>query len=105
MGVPGPSDARVVAVDLSGVDFVSSLFLQGCVELGRSLARSGALVVLLNLSTAQRALLDLIEGASCLKVVDREAELPGLVSSLAQESEAAPQDEGVQRIEKRTLWS
>jgi len=103
--VLGPPDAPVVAIDFAGVDFVSSLFLQGCVELGRSLAQHGAHLLLLNLSASQRALLDLIEGASCLKVVDREAELAEVVASLAQESERAAQDEGVHRIEKRTLWS
>ena len=42
-GIRGLSrqDTLLVALDLRGVEFVSSLFLEGCVELGRTLAARG----------------------------------------------------------------
>ena len=62
------ADATVVTLNLADVDFVSSLFLQGCAELSGRLAERGSRLALLHLSPSQKALLDLIDGASDLLV-------------------------------------
>jgi hypothetical protein len=98
-------DASVVVVDLKDVDFISSLFLHGCVELNRSLAASGVHLVLLHLSPSKRAVLELVAGAAGLLMAKDERELSETVAALAGPVVRDGRDEGVARAEKRALWS
>jgi len=97
-------NASIVAIDLADVDFISSLFLQGCVELSRSLAARGAHVVLLHLSPSQRSLLQMVDGASGLVVADDEEQLKVALQSVTRASGSDPGTEGVTRAEKNALW-
>jgi len=93
----------LVAVDLAGVEFVSSLFLAGCVRLGRRLACSGRMLVMLNLTPHHKRVLELVEGGSTLALVDDEQQLHARLMSLKPEC-GAP-DGGVGAAEKNMLWS
>lgn len=88
-----------VALDLMNADFISSLFVRGCVELGSTLARRGKQLVLLHLSPDQKRVLELVPGASRLPVFDDERQFTEMVASAEQ---SAP-DEGVTRAEKGSL--
>lgn len=93
-------DVPWVALDLAGVDFMSSLFVQGCVELAGTLARRGQELVLLGLSTEQKRVLELVPGASRLPRFDDVRQLNEAIESAAR---GAP-DEGVTTLEKGVLW-
>jgi len=94
----------LVVLEFDGAEFVSALFLLGCVELGRALAGQGRKLVLMNLSPHHRHLLELVEGGADLPVLESEAELAERRAELAG---APPQQqgEGVSNVEKRMLWS
>ena len=94
-------DTLLVVLDLGGVEFVSSLFLQGCVELARELARSGQQVALLNMAPHQERLLEFLDGASRLARLRAEPDIGEHLRSLAG---AGSPDEGVTRAEKLMLW-
>ena len=63
----GPPVA-LVALDLGGVEFISSLFLESCVELRRLLAERGQALVLVNLSPDHQRLLEALGGPGRLPV-------------------------------------
>jgi hypothetical protein len=96
-------DTALVALDLEQVDFISSLFLQGCVELGRKLAVHAQELVLLHLSPHQEQLLELVEGPIRLSVVHDEGELEGRLAE-ARARLAGAGGDGVSRNEKLMLW-
>ena len=96
-------EAVVVALDLQGVDFVSSLFLVGCVELQRALAEDGRHLVLLHLARPHRALLELIDGGQALQVLENEDRLHTMAAACVARRSAGA-EEGVTLREKRTLW-
>ncbi|MGD2174160.1 MAG: hypothetical protein PVJ27_02065 [Candidatus Brocadiaceae bacterium] len=95
----GPGVAAV-AFDLGQVDFVSSLFWQGCVEMSWRLGAEGRRLILLNLSDEQKRLLALIDGSNRLIVVDDEAELDGLGTP----PRGRRAHDGVTGAEKSFLW-
>ena len=97
------ADTVVVAVNLAQVDFVSSLFLQGCAELSRALVERGGRVALLHLSPAQKVLLDMVDGASGLLTAEDEEQLRAVLGSRVPAA-AARQDEGVTEMERNSLW-
>ncbi len=96
-------DTVVVALDLEGAVFISSLFLQGCVELARELAASGQQLVLLHMQDQQERLLELIEGAPRLPVLNDDAQMESRLRFLAAQLDADGRDEGVTRAEKLAL--
>jgi len=93
----------LVVLDLSGAEFISSLFLQGCVELARVLGRSGQQLALLNLASHQERLFEFVEGASRLALLHGEADVDRHLEALAAIGQAK-QDEGVTGTEKLMLW-
>ena len=97
-------DTVLVVLDLEEADFISSLFLQGCVELSRALAAAGQQLALLHLSAHQEGLLDLVEGASRLSVLKDEAQVNRRLESLLPRPGRQAPDEGVTRTEKSMLW-
>ncbi len=101
--IGGLTGARVseVVLDLGGAEFISSLFLQACVELDRRLTASGSRLLLLHFEESQRLLLELVDGAAGLIVLEDEEELE------QHRRDRSEQDDrpGVNRSEKLTLWS
>jgi hypothetical protein len=94
----------LVALDLAGVEFISSLFLHGCVELGRDLAQTGRALVLLHLSAHHKRLLAVVEGGTRLAVLDDEDELTARLLALEAGLAAGETNGAVGSIEKRMLW-
>jgi anti-anti-sigma regulatory factor len=94
----------LVALDLGAVDFISSLFLESCMEFRRLLAERGQDFVLMNLSPEHLRVLDAAGGAGRLPVLRSDAELDARLSALATDE---PHDgcDGVSAIEKNALWS
>ncbi len=96
----GPDTANLV-IDLEEVEFISSIFLQSCVEQSRKLAERDGRIVLLHLNGHQKYLLELIEGSNRLSVLDSTEEL----SEHLENSVSSPASEaGVTPAEKRFLW-
>ena len=93
-------DMPWVALDLSQVDFISSLFVQACVELAGTLAQRGQELVLLHLTGEQKRVLEFVPGASRLPLFDDVKQLNEAIQSAAK---GAP-DEGVTTLEKGILW-
>jgi len=93
-------DMPWVALDLSQADFISSLFVQACVDLAGTLAQRGQELVLLHLSAEQKHVLELVPGASRLPLFDDVTQLNEAIRSAAK---GAP-DEGVTTLEKGILW-
>ena len=100
----GRGEPDLVALDLKDVDFVSSLFLQGCVDLSRELARRGGRLVLVNLSPHHSRMLGVIEGAEKLLVLEGEEQLSDRLSAGAGQRPTGAPDQGVTGAEKRVLW-
>lgn len=94
-------NVRLVALDLAEAQFVSSLFWEGCVSLKRKLAADGRELALLNLSDQQKQVLEMVEGATQLSVLDSERQLE---SKLEQLCGGGGPDRGVTGTEKRMLW-
>ena len=99
------SAAPVVALDLKDAQFVSSAFLQGCVDLNRALACDGRQLVLLNLSAHHRRVLEITRGAAELLVLDCEERLHSLLPSLLATCALVEVEQGVTDAEKHALWS
>jgi hypothetical protein len=97
-------DTVVIALDLKGADFISSLFLQGCIELARTLVGSGQQLVLLHLLPQQERLLEFLVGTPRLLVLNDEAQLDDRLKSLAAAASPDGPHEGVTRAEKFMLW-
>ena len=99
----GP-DTLLVILDLQGVEFISSLFFEGCVGLGSGLAHDGGELVLTGLSTQEERVLEYVQGASRLKVVGDECQLSAYAASASARTPERPLREGVTRSEKYMLW-
>jgi hypothetical protein len=97
-------ETRLTVLDLGGVDFISSLFLEGCVALGRTLAGQGRELALLGLSPHQEQLLQLVEGSYRLRRFGGRQELRAYVGSLRAPRESPPGARGLTREEKFHLW-
>lgn len=97
-------DTVLVVLDLAGADFLSSLFLQGCVELAGKLARQAQGLALLHVSPYQDQLLELVEGAARLPVLKDEAAVQEHLAALGFRSPPGDGSTGVTRAEKFTLW-
>lgn len=95
----------LIALDLHEADFVSTQFLEGCLELARSLACHVRQVVLLNLSAHHSRVLALIDGGSSLPVLKDEQELARKAAALVAGSAEGQRAEGVSSVEKMILWS
>jgi len=95
-------DVRLVALDLHEPKFVSSLFWEGCIELGRRLAQTGRQLVLVYLDDRQKRLLELVAGGARLPVLDSEEDLEERLRSASVDR---PSAEGVTTEEKNMLWS
>ena len=93
----------LVALDLGGVDFISSLFLESCMEFRRLLTERGQDVVLMDLSEDHLHVLEAAGGFGRLPVVRDEAELDARVLALTTQGSAV-QSEGVTAAEKNALW-
>jgi len=100
---PPGEGAAVVALDLSGVEFVSGLFLEACVALGRDLAERDRVLVLLGLTDTQREVLAAIEGGSRVPVLRDEHALSACLDDLLPGS--LPDGGGVGSAEKNLLWN
>ena len=98
------ADTLLVALDLEQADFISSLFLEACVELGRELAASGQELVLLHLSAHQEGLLELVEGPLRLSVLKDDDQLARRLAEITSRPGRQGQEEGVSRNEKLMLW-
>jgi anti-anti-sigma regulatory factor len=103
LALRGP-DTVLVVLDLREADFISSLFLQGCVDLSRVLADAGQQLALLHLSPYQERLLELVEGASRLLVLSGEEQVSEQLAALRVNAEPGGTDEGVTPPEKTMLW-
>jgi anti-anti-sigma regulatory factor len=101
---PRRPDTLLVVLDLQGVDFISSLFLQSCVELARTLVAGGQQLALANLSPHQERLLGVIEGSSVLSVLKGEDQLKGRLELLRTAAAQGCSEKGVTPVEKRMLW-
>jgi hypothetical protein len=99
----GP-DTVLVALDLRGAEFISSLFLQGCIELARTLAASGQQLVLLHLTPQQERLLEFVEGSSRLTVLNDDTRMDDQLRSLSACVASGAPDDAVTRAEKLMLW-
>ena len=93
----------LVALDLSGVEFVSSLFVESCMEFRRLLTQRGQDLVLLNPSDDHLRVLEMVGGGGRLPVVRDEAELDAGVSALTTQGEQTACN-GVTAAEKMALW-
>jgi anti-anti-sigma regulatory factor len=94
-------EAQLVALDFADVEFVSSLFYQGCLELNSRLTERGQALALVHLSPQQRQVLELVEGSSRLTVVEEREELDDRLRLLQPREEP---DGAVSAWEKRKLW-
>jgi len=101
LGNPG---VIVVALDMAGVEFVSTSFLAGCVDLAGALAEDGKALVLFRPTDHQRLLLRIVSGGSRPGVVDNEEQLIARVLSLRRQG-GGVHEEGVSGTEKSMLWS
>jgi len=99
------ADVRVVVVDLASVDFVSSLFLQGCMDLCRALRARRAALALLHLSQHQRRLVEMVDADGTMAVLSDPSEAEALAAAGAGGADEASGTRGVTRDEKRMLWS
>lgn len=98
------ADTRLVVLDLKGVEFVSSLFLEACVELSSALADQTQELALLHVSPHQQRLLEMVQGGARLPVLQREDEIAGRLGRPAPAAGPVAADEGVTPFEKRVLW-
>ena len=103
LALSGPPVA-LVALDLGEVEFISSLFLESCIQLRRLLAERGQALVLVNLSPDHQQLLDAVGGPGRLPVARDEAELAVRLSSLTAPESPGERREGVTPAEKSALW-
>ena len=97
------SGTALVALDLGPVEFVSSLFVEGCVRLKRLLAERGQALVLMALSAEHLRLLELVGGSGGLPVVKDAAELRARGARLAARAESPAPRGGVTSEEKDAL--
>ncbi len=97
-------DTVLVVLDLSAVEFLSSLFLQGCMDLAAQLAREGQGLALLNVSAYQEQLLELVNGAARLPLLADEAAVQEHLHALGFHRPPGEGPSGVSRAEKFTLW-
>ena len=95
----------LIVLDLDEVEFVSSRFLQGCVELADEVRGSGRGLVLANLPAAPRRLLSLIDGGERLVVVNGEAEVEAHLLEVLESRRSDSDGTEVGPTEKRMLWS
>lgn len=94
----------VVALDLQGAEFVSSLFLEACVGFSRELAAQGRQFVLLNPSQEHRRLLEIVDGAQRIPVACNQEYLRKHLRTLRPGQASSDGDDGVTRSEKTMLW-
>ena len=97
-------DTALVVLDLEEVEFMSRPFLHACVELDRQLAGAGQRLALLHLSTHQAQLLEAVEGAFRLAILDSEDELSSHLPPNACAEVPAPAGGGLTTDEKSFLW-
>jgi hypothetical protein len=95
----------LVAVDLGRSDFVSTLFLQGCVELARRLASRTCQLALCNVSDHQRKVLGLVDGTELVAVLESKIDKLQEVAARLRSEQEPDEDDGVSRAEKAVLWS
>ena len=96
--------ASVVALDMQNAEFVSTVFLAGCVEVALGLSAAGQRFALFNVSAHQQHLLELVEGYEKLPVFRSTGELHNYVSSHLKAPEHRLPDEGLCQAEKALLW-
>jgi hypothetical protein len=94
----------LVVLDVSAAEFVSTVFLEGCVELARSAASHRQKVVLLGLSKHHRRVLSLLGEASRMTVLDGEQDLADRAAALVADCAAGGDTKGVSGAEKMVLW-
>jgi hypothetical protein len=95
-------DTALVVVDMEGVEFVSSLFLEGCVNLAGALAAQGRELVMLHMAQSQSRLLEMVDGGARIPVLDGAGQLIGRPEAARTRPPGA--DQGVTRAEKSVLW-
>jgi anti-anti-sigma regulatory factor len=94
--------AALVALDLKAARFVSSLFLAACVELRRELVERGRTLVLMHVASHHKRVLELVDGAAQLPIVQTEDQL---MARLAELNSAQGNGRGgVGHTEKSMLW-
>ena len=98
-----PDGARLFVLDLEGVEFISGIFLESCVELAGTLAGRGHRLAVLGLGPALRDLLAAIEGGSRLTVLSSQTELRERAPFLIPSSGGFHGQ--VRSAEKNVLWS
>ena len=96
--------ASVVALDMQNAEFVSTVFLAGCVELALGLSVAGQRLVLFNVAAHQQRLLELVEGYEKLLGFRSEEEMRSYVSSHLKEPERRLAEDGLCHAEKAFLW-
>ena len=101
---PAEGEVALIVLDISPAEFVSILFLEGCVELARKSASRGRKVALLGPSPHCKRVLELVEGAGELVVLDNEDELEKRASSLLNADAQSDARKGVGSAEKTMLW-
>ena len=95
------ADALLVALDFAQVEFVSSLFWRACVEFSGRLADRGQHLALLNLSTQQKQVFELVDGSSGLALFEDREQLEDRLRMLQLGDDP---DGGVSRLERNMLW-
>ena len=93
----------LVVLDLAAVEFISSLFLESCMEFRGLLAERGQDMALMNLSSDHLHVLEVAGGSGRLPVIRNEAELDARLSALTAGEPGAVR-EGVTAVEKNALW-
>jgi anti-anti-sigma regulatory factor len=90
---------ETVVLDLGAAEFVSSLFWQSCVALGRELVKEGRRLALANLSEQHRQVLGLVDGSRRLVLLDGAHDLEQWLCT-----DETGRRGGVTDVEKRMLW-
>lgn len=94
-----------ITLDMDGVDFVSTGFLEGCAALAREAEQRGQRFVMMHLTPHQEKLLGLIDGGDRITVLQGEDELAREAASLVPADTRNAPAEGVSNAEKIVLWS
>ena len=97
--------AALIVLDLQDAQFVSTVFLESCVELARCAAECGRAVAVLNASPHHRRVLELVQGRAALAVLQDEEELQRRAAELLVAPAEGRAEKGVSSAEKMLLWS